>query len=102
MTPAPQGREWFTVPEAAKILGVHVQTLYDAVNDGRMAAQGQGRDRRIGAQAILDYAVRTRKDVQSVVEQMKETRSGINWEAVFVGLLTALGLYALYKGSKDD
>ena len=101
MTPAPEGKEWFTVPQVAKVLGVHVQTIYDAVRDGRMEARGQGRERRIHAREILNYAVRTGKDAQGVVDRIEAIREGIDWQTVVTAVLTALGLYALFKGLND-
>lgn len=101
MTPAPEGKEWFTVPQVAKVLGVHVQTIYDAVRDGRMEARGQGRERRIHAREILNYAVRTGKNGQEVIERIETIQDGIDWKTVFVSVITGLGLYALFKSLND-
>lgn len=86
-----QGREWFTVPEAARILGVGNQAIYDAVRDGRLRATGQGWKRRIHAQDILIYAIRTGKDVPEVVRRLQQER-GVSWQEVLMWILVGLGL----------
>lgn len=95
MAAAPTGKEWFTVPQAARILGVHPQTLYDAVKDGRMEATGTGWERRIHARAVLGYAVRTGKDTEEVIGRMEEITGDIDWKKVLGWVLAGVGLYWL-------
>ncbi|MEM0488591.1 MAG: helix-turn-helix domain-containing protein [Candidatus Bathyarchaeia archaeon] len=83
--------EWFTVPEAARILGVGRQAIYDAVREGRLRAEGQGWARRIHAADLLAYAIRTGKDPRAVVQRLQEERE-VSLGDVLVWVLVGLGL----------
>jgi len=102
MTPAPQGKDWYTVPQVARVLGVHVQSVYDAVKKGRMEARGQGRERRIHAREILNYAVRTGRDAEAIVERMEQISGEIDWKKVAGWVLAGVGLYTLLKNLSDE
>ncbi len=85
------GTIWFSVPEAARILGVGKQAIYDAVRDGRLQAVGQGWSRRIHGHDLLAYAVRTKKDSRVVVGRVQEER-GVSAFEVLGWALAGLGL----------
>ena len=94
MTPTPmQGAEWFRVPQAARILGVTRQTIYAAVEDGRVRARGTGWDRRISGEEILKYALRTDRNIQSVAERMRQEKDNeISWKQIAAWGIAAAGL----------
>lgn len=83
--------EWFTVPEAARILGVGRQAIYDAVREGRLKAHGQRWSRRIHVADLLAYAIRTGKDPKAVIQRIQEERELSAWE-VLGWVLLGLGL----------
>lgn len=97
MVPAPEGREWFTVPQVARILSLHKQSVYDAVWDGRMEARGSGRERRVHAREIIRYAIRTDRDVDAIVGLMQEIGGEIDIKKIIGWALAAIGLYYLLK-----
>jgi len=90
-TEVQQEREWFTVPQAARILGIGKQAIYDAVKEGRLRATGEGWRRRIHAQDILIYAIRTGKDAQAVIQRMQKERE-VSWQEILLWILAGLGL----------
>lgn len=102
MAPAPKGKEWFTVPQVARMLDVHNQSVYDAVKTGRMEARGRGRERRIHAREIIRYAVRTGRDVDEIVERMQQVSGEIDWNVLIGWVLMGVGLYALWKNLTDN
>ena len=102
MTAAPQGKEWLTVPQVARVLGIHVQSVYDAVKSGRMSARGQGRDLRIHAQEILGYAAKTGRNVDDVVKDLEGETGEIEWKKLAGWVLAAIGFFALMKYLKDE
>lgn len=79
------------MPEAARILGVGRQAIYDAVREGRLKAQGQGWSRRIHISDLLAYAIRTGKDPKGVIQRIQEEREVSLWE-VLGWILVGLGL----------
>jgi len=72
--------EWLRVPEAARILGVGRQAIYDAVREGRLKAEGQGWSRRIHISELLAYAVKTGKNLKEVVQRIQKEREVSGWE----------------------
>jgi excisionase family DNA binding protein len=90
-TEVKRGKEWFTVPEAAKILGINKQSIYDAVKDGRLRATGEGWGRRIHAEDILAYGIRTGKDPELVIQQIKDRRE-VSLKQILAWILAGLGI----------
>ncbi|MEN3009670.1 MAG: helix-turn-helix domain-containing protein, partial [Candidatus Bipolaricaulaceae bacterium] len=84
-----EGKEWFTVAEAARILGVGWQAIHDAVRKGRLRAQGQAR--RIHGVDLLGYALRTGKDPRAVIQRLQEERE-VSLGDAFLWILVGLGL----------
>lgn len=102
MVPIPKGKEWYTVPQVARILEVHNQSVYDAVKKGRMEAKGQGRERRIHAREVIGYAIRTGRNADETVKKMEEISGEIDWKSVAGWVLAGVGLYALIKNLPED
>jgi excisionase family DNA binding protein len=99
MTPNPmKGPEWFTVPQMARVLGVSRQTIYDAVQDGRVQARGDGWSRRINGEEILKYALRTGRNIQSVAERMRDEKDNeISWKQLGAWVIAIAGLAWLLR-----
>ncbi len=95
--PKPDGVEWLTVNQVAGILGLHPQSIYDAVREGRMEARGTGRGRRIHAREVMRYAMVTGKNGDTVVKRMEQVIGEIDWEKVLRWVLAGAGLYLLLK-----
>ena len=93
---------WFTVPQVAKMFEVRRQSVYDAVNAGRLRAAGTGWDRRIHAEDVIGYAIRTGRDVSTVVQRMEQvSEEKISGLEVLGWTLAALGLVWLITRLKD-
>ena len=93
MVAAPAGKEWFTVPQAARALEVGRQAIYEAVKAGRLQAAGDGWERRIHAEHILRYALRTGRDIEAVARRLMAEKEGeIDWNEVLGWVLVAAGL----------
>ena len=90
-------KEWLKVPEAARILGVGRQAIYDAVREGRLRAEGKGWSRRIHISEVLAYAVKTEKNLQEVVDRLQKEREVSTWET-FGWIIQGLNLSWLISG----
>jgi len=100
MTAAPAGKEWFTAPQAARILAVHPQTIYDAVRKGRLEARGVGRERRIHAREIIRYGVTTGRNGENIIKAMEKESGEIDRDKALFWALAAIGLAFLLGGKK--
>ena len=63
---------WFSLADAARILGVRYQTLYEAIRTGRITARIQGSSYYISPSDLFAYAIRTKKDPEFVVRQIQD------------------------------
>lgn len=97
MVPIPEGTEWLTVKQTAEILGLHVQSVYDALKQGRMEARGTGHQRRVHAREVMRYAMVTGKDGDTIITRMETVIGEIDWEKVLQWVLAGAGLYLLLK-----
>lgn len=84
-------KEWFTVPEAAEVLGVSYQAIYDAVRKGKLRAAGRGWERRIHVEDLIAYGVRTGKNPSQILERVREEKKA-SWDEILVWVLAALGI----------
>ena len=92
------GFEWFTVPQTARILGVSRQTIYEAVQTGRVKANNEGWSRRIYGEEIVKYALRTGRNIQDVAERMQDEQDNqISWKQVGGWAIAAAGLVWLLR-----
>jgi excisionase family DNA binding protein len=87
---------WFSVPEAASVLGLTRQAVYAAINTGQLPAKKTASGFRIGAQDLLGYGVRTGKDPQLLIRRAQE-ETGADLEDLLRLALIGLGLYLLVK-----
>jgi len=97
MVAVPSGKEWFTASQVARMLGVRSQSVYDALKEGRMRAQGTGWDRRIHAQEVVAYAIRTGRNVDPIVSEMQRIAGEIESDKLLGWVLAAVGLVWLFK-----
>ena len=101
MAAVPSGKEWFTVPQVAGMLGVRTQSIYDAVKDGRMQATGPGWDRRIHASDVLTYAIHTGRNLDPIVTEMQTIAGEIEVRKLAGWVLAAIGLVWLLTKFKE-
>jgi len=94
-------REWFSVPEAAQILGASRQAIYDALKDGRIESDGAGWGRRIHVEQIFAYALKTGRDPSQVILKIQQARE-VDWRELLTWILAGVGLiWLLNKVLKD-
>jgi len=87
-------RMWFTVAEAADILGMKRQAVYAAINGGRLKADKRPYRTRVWAEDVISYGIRAGRDPQELVKRVQETAE-VDWRDVVVWVLTGLGLFWL-------
>ena len=97
MVPIPDDVELLSGSQAAEILGVHVQSVYAAVREGRMAALGVGRARRIHASEVMRYALVTGRKGDDIITKLQQVIGEIDWDKVLHWVLAGAGLYLLLK-----
>jgi len=102
MVAAPVGKEWFTMSQTARILGVQRQAVYDAIVNGRMRATGAGWDRRINVEDIVAYAVKTGRDLTQVIEKIQTEAAAkgqgkISEKTILGWVIAAIGVAWLLK-----
>ena len=96
------GSEWFTMAQTARILGVQRQAIYDAVVNGRMRATGAGWERRINAEDIVSYAIKTGRNLTPVIEKIQAEAADrgqeeIPWKTIIGWVIAAVGLMWVLK-----
>jgi len=102
MVAAGVGKEWYTMSQTGRILGVQRQAVYDAIVNGRMRATGAGWERRINAEDIVKYAIKTGRNLTQVVDSMqaeaaREGAEEIPWKTILGWVIAAVGLAWLLK-----
>jgi len=93
----------FSVSEAARVLGVSRQAMYQAINLGYLKATDEARGKKIHVQDLLAYGIKTGRDPKQLVENIQEatnaeTRQMLGWVLGGLGLL--LLITSLFKS--DD
>lgn len=92
MTPQRKGeRLFFSVAEAARILGLNRQTVYAAISTGRLASTGEAYGRKIDVQDLIAYGILGGRDPQTLLEKIKE-ESKSDWGEIAFWLLAGLGV----------
>ena len=82
---------FFSVSEAAWLLGVSPQAVSSAIQEGRLPAVGGPRAWRIPASALVAYAVRSGWKPEAFARRLKEGTQA-EWEEVLLWVLLAFGL----------
>jgi excisionase family DNA binding protein len=92
MTPRRDGENlWFSVAEAARILGVNRQAIYAAINTNRLRATDEAYGRKVDVRDLIAYGIRAGKDPVNIVKKIEAEAETDWWEIVF-WLLAGLGL----------
>jgi len=97
MAPEIRGSDaWYTVYEAAQILGVTRQALYQAISGGQLRAKKEtgSQGRRIHAKDVLAYGITTGRDPHELVSRVQDDTGADTWD-VLMWVLDGLGLSLL-------
>jgi len=95
MSPRREGKDvWFSVAEAAGILGVKRQALYMAINEGRLEARESIFGKQIHASNVLAFGIRRGSNPEELVKKVKELAKANQGEMV-LWLMLGLGLLFL-------
>ena len=98
MTPETEGQNvWFTVREAANILGVSRQAVYSAIQGGYLSATDRGSGLRVNVSDLIVYGVRRGANPEQLVTKIQEQTQADNKDTLF-WVLAGLGLVFLLKG----
>jgi len=82
---------WFTVAEAARILGVQRQALYMAIGEGRLQAAAGPQGKRIHAKEVLAFGIQRGGDPNELTRRIQKEAKADDAEAL-LWLLGGLGL----------
>ena len=97
MVPERRGQEMvYSVSEAAEVLGISRQAVYQAINSGQLTAQQGMHGRQVGVQELLGYGIRRGKDPNTLVHRIQEN-TGADVKDLLLWLLAGLGLVLLVK-----
>jgi len=98
MGPEKKGEDlWFTIPEAAEVLGITRQAVYAAISAGQLTASEDAYGKRIHAQAIIGYGLRTGRDPKELLNRIQEEAEGVDIADLLLWVLGGLGLIYLFK-----
>jgi len=97
MTPEKVGENvYFTIPETAKALEITRQAVYAAINAGQLKATDGPGGKRIHAQDLVGYGLRTGRDPEELLKRVQE-ESGVELSDLLLWVIAGLGLYFLFK-----
>ena len=91
---------YFSVSEAAWLLGVSVQAVSGAIHEGRLRAEGGPRAWRIPASELVRYALRAGWEPEVFARRLKEATKA-EWEEVLFWVLLAFGMVWLLSRLRD-
>lgn len=86
----------FSVPEAARILGVTPAAVNQAIRRGKLKALGEPRRRKIPASELVLYAARTGRDPREFAGRLRDM-AGVSWKDVAVWILAVFGIALVLK-----
>ena len=87
---------WFSVLEAAKVLGVTRQAVYAAINAGHLPATDAKYGKKINVENLIGYGIRVGKDPEVLVNRVQEDTGG-DVSDLLLWVLGGLGLFFLVK-----
>jgi len=97
VVPERQGPDvYFSVTEAARILGVSRQAVYAAISSGRLSATELGYGKKISASSLAVYGIQAGKSPPELFSQIQEVAKADESE-LLLWLLMGLGLFWLIK-----
>lgn len=91
---------WFSVQEAAEVLGVTRQAVYAAISSGFLEAVAEVGGKKIKAQTLMGYGIRTGKNPGVIVERI-EKMTNVDMRELLLWVLAGLGLILLVKALMD-
>jgi len=92
MSPRRDGEDvWFSVAQAADILGVKRQALHMAITEGRLEATDKAYGREIHAKDLLAFGIRSGGDPNELARAVQKEADVDLWQMV-VWVLAGLGL----------
>jgi len=98
MTPKKRddGEYWFSVQEAADVLGVTRQAVYAAISSGFLSADETEDGKQIQVQPLVGYGIQVGKNPVQLVEKVK-LMTGADMKDLLLWVLAGLGLIYLVK-----
>ena len=98
MGPERKGQDvWYSVPEAAKALGITPQAIYSAISSGQLPATDETYGKKIHVQHLLGYGIRAGRDPEDLVTRI-QNETGADMGDLVMWVLIGLGLFFLLKG----
>ena len=94
---------YVTISQAARILGVSRQAVWEQVERGGLKAEGPRGNRRIPLSQVIVYGIRRGKNAEVLIDRTKkELGAPIDWLEVLAIVLEELGLHKfVYKPSQS-
>ena len=97
MGPEKRGEDyWFSVQEAADVLGVTRQAVYAAISSGFLSSEETENGKRIQVQQLVGYGIQVGKNPVLLVEKVKQM-TGADMKDLLLWVLAGLGLIFLVK-----
>ena len=92
MGPQRTGQDvYFSVSEAARILGMPRQSVYAAINSGRLRATSEPYGKKIHVQNLLVYGIQAGKSLPELITAIQQDVKA-EWQDVLFWLLAGLGV----------
>ena len=91
---------YFSVTEAARILGMPRQSIYAAINSGRLAATDEPYGKKIRVQDLLAYGIQAGKNPPDLMARIQQ-EANADLQELLIWLLAGLGLFLLIKALLD-
>jgi len=87
-----------TISQAARIVGVSPQAIWEAVERGTLKAEGPPRQRRIRLSQVIAYGVRNGHDARVLLQRaQKEINQPVDWGKLAAVVLAILGVTVLLE-----
>ena len=87
-----------TISQAARIVGVSPQAIWEAVERGTLKAEGPPRQRKIRLSQVIAYGVRNGHDARVLLQRaQKEINQPVEWGKLAAVVLAILGVTVLLE-----
>jgi len=87
-----------TISQAARIVGVSPQAIWEAVERGTLKAEGPPRQRTIQLSQVIAYGVRNGHDARVLLQRaQKEINQPVDWGKLAAVVLAILGVTVLLE-----
>jgi len=92
-----------TISQAARIVGVSRQAIWEAVERGTLKAEGPPRQRKIKLSQVIAYGVRNGHDARVLLQRaQKEINQPVDWGKLAAVVLAILGVTVLLELLKSE